>query len=103
MNILISENKLRKLQIGVLNNILGPNVSQFDNFILIHYPNDYEGDYDYAEVLMEYDYEDGRLYVDHIFLKNFAKVYFPNEEDAESVIKDWFENYFGVDIKFIEF
>ena len=102
MNILISENKLRKLQIDVLNNVLGPNVSQFDNFILIHYRDDYEGDYDYAEVLMEYDYEDGRLYVDHSFLKNYAKVYFPNEEEAESVIKDWFENYFGVDIKYIE-
>ena len=77
-------------------------MSQFDNFILIHYPNDYEGDYDYAEVLMEYDYEDGRLYVDHSFLKNYSKVYFPNEEEAESVIKDWFENYFGVEIKFIQ-
>ena len=102
MKIIITENKLRELQTKVLNNILGPNVSSFDNFILIHYPNDYEGDYDYAEVLMEYDYEDGRLYVDHSFLKNYAKVYFPNEEEAESVIKDWFENYFGVEIKFIQ-
>lgn len=102
MNILISENKLRKLQIDVLNNLIGYNVSQFDNFILIYYPNDYNGDYDYAEVLMEYDYEDSRLYVDHSFLKDFAKFYFPNEEEVESVIKDWFENYFGVDIKYIQ-
>ena len=73
MKIIITENKLHKLQTDVLNNLIGYNVSQFDNFILIYYPNDYNGDYDYAEVLMEYDYEDSRLYVDHSFLKNFAK------------------------------
>ena len=101
MKIIITENKLLKLQTDVLNNLLGYNVSQFDNFILIYYPNDYNGDYDYAEVLMEYDYEDGRLYVDHSFLKDYAKVYFPNEEDAQLVIKDWFEKYFGVEIETI--
>ena len=101
MKIIITENKLLKLQTDVLNNLLGYNVSQFDNFILIHYPNDYDGDYDYAEVLMEYDYEDSRLYIDKSFLDNFAKVYFPNEEDAQLVIKDWFENYFGVEIETI--
>ena len=50
---------------------------------------------------MEYDYEDSRLYIDKSFLDNFAKVYFPNEEDAQLVIKDWFENYFGVEIETI--
>jgi hypothetical protein len=102
MKIIITENKLHKLQTDVLNNLLGYNVSQFDNFILIYYPNDYNGDYDYAEVLMEYDYEDSRLYVDHSFLKDYAKVYFPNEEDAQLVIKDWFEKYFGVEIKYVQ-
>ena len=86
MNILISENKLRKPQIDVLNNLIGYNVSQFDNFILIHYPYEIDNEYDNPDVLMEYDYGDGRLYVDHSFLKNFAKVYFPNEEETETVV-----------------
>jgi len=102
MKIIITENKLQKLQIDVLNNLRGYNVSQFDNFILIYYPNDYDGDYDYAEVLMEYDYEDSRLYIDDNFLRNFAKVYVPKEDDAPFIIKDWFENYFGVEIKYTQ-
>jgi len=102
MKIIITENKLHKLQTDVLNNLIGYNVSQFDNFILIYYPNDYNGDYDYAEVLMEYDYEDSRLYIDDNFLRNFAKVYVPKEDDAPFIIKDWFENYFGVEIKYTQ-
>ena len=102
MKIIITENKLQKLQIDVLNNLRGYNVSKFDNFILIYYPNDYDGDYDYAEVLMEYDYEDSRLYIDDNFLRNFAKVYVPKEDDAPFIIKDWFENYFCVEIKYTQ-
>jgi hypothetical protein len=102
MQIIITENKIHKLQTDVLNNLIGYNVSQFDNFILIYYPNDYNGDYDYAEVLMEYDYEDNRLYLDKSFVDNFAKVYVPKEDDAPFIIKDWFENYFGVEIKYIQ-
>jgi hypothetical protein len=101
MKIIITENKLLKLQTDVLNNLLGGNVSEFDNFILIYYP-DGQGDEGISEIMMEYDYEDSRLYIDNYFLRNFGKVYFPNEEEAQLVIKDWFENYFGVEIKYIQ-
>jgi hypothetical protein len=100
MKIIITENKLLKLQTDILNNLLGYNVSSFDNFILIYYP-DGQGDEGISEIMMEYDYEDSRLYIDDNFLRNFAKVYFPNEEEAQLVIKDWFENYFGVEIETI--
>ena len=50
---------------------------------------------------MEYDYEDGRLYIDKSFLDNFTKVYVPKEDEAPFIIKDWFENYFGVEIETI--
>jgi hypothetical protein len=101
MKIIITENKLQKLQIDVLNNLIGYNISEFDNFILIYYPNGHDNDYD-SEIMMEYDYEDSRLYIDKSFLDNFAKVYVPKEEDAPFIIKDWFDNYFGVDIKYIQ-
>jgi len=102
MKIIISENKLLDLQINYLNKLIGYNVSSFDNFIIIYYPSENMDDYDLSEVLMEYDYEDGRLYVDNDFIRNFATLYFPDESQAESVIKNWFETYFGVDIKYIQ-
>jgi hypothetical protein len=51
---------------------------------------------------MEYDSEDGRLYVDNKFLKDFSFTYFANEDEVEPVIKDWFENEFEVKIKYIQ-
>ncbi len=101
MKIIITENKLLKLQIDVLNNLIGYNVTQFDNFILIYYP-DGQGDEGIGEIMMEYDYEDGRLYIDDNFLRNFTKVYFPDEKESQLVIKNWFETYFGVDINYLQ-
>lgn len=101
MKVIITENKLHQLQINHLNETLRGGVSKFDNFIIIYYYDDGD-DYFDSEVLMEYDFEDGRLYVDNKFLKDFSFTYFANENDAEKVIKDWFENEFGVKIKYIE-
>ena len=101
MKVIITENKLHQLQINHLNEILRGGVSKFDNFIIIYYYDDGD-DYFGSEVLMEYDFEDGRLYVDNKFLKDFGLTYFANANDAEQVIKDWFENEFEVKIKYIE-
>jgi len=101
MKIIISENKLRELQLQYLNGFLG-NISDFDNFIIIYYPNYGDEDDFESDVLMEYDYDDGRLYIDKTFLTNFSKIYFPNDDDAGPFIKDWFENEFGVDIDFMD-
>jgi hypothetical protein len=101
MKIIITENKLRELQLQYLNGFLG-NISNFDNFIIIYYPNYGDEDDFESDVLMEYDYDDGRLYIDKTFLTNFSKIYFPNDDDAGPFIKDWFENEFGVDIDFMD-
>jgi len=101
MKVIITENKLHQLQINHLNETLRGGVSKFDNFIIIYY-YDTADDYFDSDLLMEYDFEDGRLYVDNKFLKDFGLTYFANENDAEQVIKDWFENEFAVKIKYIE-
>ncbi len=101
MKVIITENKLHQLQINHLNETLRGGVSKFDNFIIIYY-YDTADDYFDSDLLMEYDSEDGRLYVDNKFLKDFGLTYFANEDDAEPVIKDWFENEFAVKIKYIE-
>ena len=100
MKIIITENKLRELQLQYLNRFLG-RISNFDNFIVIYYPNYGDDDFE-SDVLMEYDYDDGRLYINKTFLNNFAKFYFPNDDDAQPFIKHWFENEFGVEIKYIQ-
>jgi len=103
MKIIISENKLRELQLQYLNDFHNhASVSKFDNFIIIYYPNYGDEDDFESDVLMEYDYDDGRLYIDRTFLTNFSKIYFPNDDDAGPFIKDWFENEFGVDIDFMD-
>jgi hypothetical protein len=101
MKVIVTENKLRKLQTNHLNNMLRGGVSEYDNFIIIYY-YDTSDNYDNSDILMEYDSEDGRLYVDNKFLKDFGLTYFANEDEVEPVIKDWFESEFGVKIKFIE-
>ena len=101
MKIIITENKLRELQLQYLNGFLY-NISNVDNFIIIYYPNYGDEDDFESDVLMEYDYDDGRLYIDRTFLINFSKIYFPNDDDAGPFIKDWFENEFGVDIDFMD-
>ena len=101
MKVIITKNKLHQLQINHLNETLRGGVSKYDNFIIIYYYDTFD-DYEYSEILMEYDSEDGRLYVDNKFLKDFSFTYFANENDAEKVIKDWFENEFGVKIKYIQ-
>ncbi len=101
MKIIISENKLRELQLQYLNSFLG-NISNFDNFIVIYYTNYNNADDFESDVLMEYDYEDSRLYIDKTFYTNFAKIYFPNDDDAGPFIKNWFEHQFGVDINYLQ-
>ena len=101
MKIIITENKLRDLQLQCLNNSIG-DVSEFDTFIVLYYPSNGDDDDFEKDVIMEHDSDDDRLYIDKSFLDNFGKVYFPNEDDAGPFIKDWFENEFGVDIDFMD-
>jgi hypothetical protein len=101
MKVIITENKLRKLQINHLDETLRGGVSKYDNFIIIYYPDNAD-DYELSEVMMEYDFEDFRLYIDSKFVKDFGSTYFPNEDDAQPFIRDWFEEEFGVKVKYME-
>ena len=101
MKVIITENKLRKLQINHLDETLRGGVSKYDNFIIIYYPDNAD-DYELSEVMMEYDFEDFRLYIDSKFVKDFGLTYFPNEDDVQPFIRDWFEEEFGVKVKYME-
>lgn len=100
MKVIITENKLRDIQLNYLNT-MRYDYSNVDNFIILYYPDNAD-DYELSEVMMEYDFEDFRLYIDSSFVKDFGLTYFPNEDDTQPFIRDWFEEKFGVKVKYME-
>jgi hypothetical protein len=100
MKVIITENKLRDIQLNYLNT-MRYDYSNVDNFIILYYPDNAD-DYELSDVMMEYDFEDFRLYIDSSFVKDFGLTYFPNEDDTQPFIRDWFEEKFGVKVKYME-
>ena len=100
MKVIITENKLRDIQLNYLNT-MRYDYSNVDNFIILYYPDNAD-DYELSDVMMEYDFEDFRLYIDSSFVKDFGLTYFPNEDDTQPFIRDWFEEKFGVKVKYVE-
>ena len=102
MNYLVTHPQLRKFMTEYLNDLLNQfSVSEIDSFIIIDYNYDEPDEYSIDDIAMEYDSDDGRLYLGKDFTL-FFKNYFPNEDDVIPFIKDWFENEFGVKIKYIQ-
>jgi hypothetical protein len=97
MKIIITESKLKDIRASYLNSVVSGNVAYIDNYIVVYYNETDDDD----SIAMEYDSDDGRLYLGKDFTL-FFKNYFPNEDDVIPFIKDWFENEFGVKIKFIQ-
>lgn len=99
MKYIIKESKLNDLRMEYLNSRVG-SVSDFGEFIVINNPN--EVDDIENEVVMEYDHEDGRLYVDSLFGYSFSDLFFPNDEEAYKFISEWFEWKFGVNVEYTQ-
>jgi hypothetical protein len=97
MKYIITESKLDEIRTNYLNDRGGP-TSFFDNFIIIYHP----GDPDDIEdgIIMEYDYEDGRLYINSNFGHSFSDLFFQNDEEAYKFMSEWFENKFSVVVEF---
>jgi hypothetical protein len=97
MKYIITESKLDEIRTNYLNDRVG-STSFFDNFIIIYHP----GDPDDIEdgIIMEYDYEDGRLYINSNFGHSFSDLFFQNDEEAYKFMSEWFENKFSVVVEF---
>ena len=50
---------------------------------------------------MEYDSDDGRLYIDNDFLNKFSIWFSLDMEQIKEFIKDWFEDMYNVKIKYV--
>lgn len=79
-----------------LNSLLDNNRTSDSDFIVIYY-NDipqYEDD-----IVMEYGFDDGKLYIEKDFLNRFSSMYPLNKEKSAEFISNWFSKEFDVDVK----
>jgi hypothetical protein len=93
MNYLVTHPQLRKFMTEYLNDLLNQfNVIEIDRFIVIDYNYPIPDPYSIDDIVMEYDSNDGRLYIDNDFLNKFS-IWFPLDmEQIKKFIKDWFED-----------
>jgi hypothetical protein len=98
MKFIITESKLNLFKNKFLNHYLENGVRKFDSFILIH--NNDEDDYDYAEPHFEYDFFDGRLFINNNVIQKFMDFFGTSIEETNDYISKWFEYNFGVNVKF---
>ncbi len=104
MNYLVTHPQLRKFMTEYLNDLLNQfNVIEIDRFIVIDYNNPIPDPYSIDDIVMEYDSNDGRLYIDKNFLDKFTSWFPLDMEQSKSFIKDWFESVYNVKIKYVEY
>lgn len=102
MKYIISENRLSEFINSYLESFVSNKaVTHSDPWIIISQAA--QGDDENWDDYMEHDYTDGRLWINKIFLKGFMDLFgFRDKESAQDIIKNWFENKFEVDVKFVE-
>ena len=104
MNYIVTNPQLRKFMTTYLDDFLNHcSVHEVDSYIVVDYNYPEPDEYSVDDVAMEYDSNDGRLYIDKNFLDKFS-IWFPLDmEQSKSFIKDWFESVYNVKIKYVEY
>jgi len=93
-----------------LHEIIKDYLDTFIEFKDVSYPSSYvvisqraqTDDQDTWVDYMEYDYQDGRLWINKDFLTNIADLFFRDKKEASEFISEWFEEKFDVDVEFVE-
>ena len=102
MKYIIRENKLDMLMTEYLNSWVDTkSVSRHDKFIIFHQEVGL-GQWDEWDDVMEYDGSDGRLWVHREFLTLVTDLFGKNKIETMTFIGKWFEDKFGVEVKFVE-
>jgi hypothetical protein len=101
MKIIIKESKIDMLMSEYLNSWIEPKaVSRHSDFIIIQGKcNEHEDEWD---DFMEYDYSDGRLWLNRDFRKLLIDLFGKNQVETMTFVGKWFEDKFGVEVKFVE-
>lgn len=102
MKYIITESRLDEFKSSYLKSRL-TSVEDFEEFITISSTNAENNDDMWSnDVWLEYDREDGRLYVDSDFMKSFSDMFFTDNENPYEYLTNWFENEFGVNVEYVE-
>lgn len=101
MKYIISESRLDEFKSSYLKS-KSINVEAFGDFITISSTNSENNDEWANDVWLEYDREDGRLYVDSDFMKSFSDMFFGDDENAYEYLTNWFENEFRFVVVYVE-
>lgn len=72
-------------------------VSSYNDFIIIQQPAQEDENWDDS---MEYDFSDGRLWINRQFYYNFCDLFGMDIPQAGEVIQKWFEDRYKVEVKF---
>jgi len=100
MNYIITENRISELKTNFLDGYIDDNVSLLDTYLLIH--NTGRGEFELYEPFFEFDYSDGRLFINSDVKETFISLFGSNTSDADEFISDWFTNKFDVIVEFTE-
>ena len=98
MNYIITENRISELKTNFLDGYIDDNVSRLDSYLLIL--NNGEGEFELYEPFFEFDYSDGRLFINSDIRETFISLFGSNTSDADEFISDWFSNKFNVIVEF---
>jgi hypothetical protein len=96
MKYIIRESRLDHLMTEYLNSwIENKVVSNHKDFILIE---EKANDYDEWETLMEYDFSDGRLWVNRNLIRFLIDLFGKNQVETMTFVGKWFD----VEVKYVE-
>lgn len=98
MNYIITENRISELKTNFLDGYIDDNVSRLDTYLLIH--NTGKGEFELYEPFFEFDYSDGRLFINSDIRGTFISLFGSNTSDADEFISNWFTNKFDVIVEF---
>jgi hypothetical protein len=100
MKYVLTESRLNEFVVNYLNTFVDNKaISHHRDFIIIQ-EKSYEEDS--WEDYMEYDYSDGRLWVNKKILKLFSDLFNLGVEKTFDYIEKWFESKFNVEINYLD-
>ena len=99
MKYIITENRLNEFMKQYLDSWLSSKmVYGHDSFIIIDSKlNDDSGD----STVMEYDHEDGRLWVLGYVKNHLMDLFNKSRNEVDEFLKNWFENEFNVNVSYV--
>jgi hypothetical protein len=104
MKFIITESKLKKMIFDSIENVINQmslNREIIDNFIVYIFSEEFD-DFGFDEVVIEYDFEDGRLYVQKKYFENVLNLFGSiTEDEQKEIFSEWFEYYEGIKPNYI--